>query len=315
MTYSFLLVNFNMWGLVERCIGEIIARAESDGNFEIIVADNSTDARFAAPDHVVRSEPRLRIVKIAENKGWVDALNRILPTASGQYVVIMHPDVTLDESCLGHLQHFLEQNPRAGVVSPDLVYPDGKPNTIRLKFPQISVEIRRLANIVGHILLKKRPFRDEVLWDHKSDVQADMVMSVMMMFRRETLRQIGEIDSRIWTYYANDWLCGRARQLGWTCHYLAAARAVHWERHSPTELYSNSVNSTYKRDPVPVSDRMCRDRFMFLRTFYSLPARLAFRVLTTMEYLIHLLAQLKPGRGHRVETIHKYAATIKAAWE
>jgi hypothetical protein len=227
----------------------------------------------------------------------------------------MHPDVTLADGCVGALRAFLERHPKAGVVGPELVYPDGKPNAIRLEFPRVSVELRRLANVACHIACNRRPLRDEVLWDHASDATADMVMSVLMMFRREALRQIGPIDPQLWTYYANDWLCGRARALGWTCHYVAAASATHWERYSPPGLYSDGSTSAYKRDPVPVSDRMCRDRFTFLRSFYPMHVRAAFRALATVENLVHLVAQLKPGRGAgRGRAVRKYAATIRAAW-
>lgn len=314
MTYTFLIVNFNMWGLVERCIQEIVAGLGGDESCEILIADNSTDARFQAPEGFADPSGHVRVVRISENRGWVHALNHILPMTTGQFVVIMHPDVTLAPGCLPTLRAFLDRHPRAGVVSPSLVYPDGKPNAIRLRFPQISVEARRLANIACHIVLKRRPLHDEDFWNHAQDAQADMVMSVLMMFRSEALLQVIPVEPRLWTYYANDWLCGKVRRLGWTCHYVAAARAVHWERYSPPGLYSDKVNSEYKRDPVPVSDRMCRDRFTFLRAFYPLPVRLLFRLLATAEYSIHLLAQLKPGRGRRGEAMRKYAATIKAAW-
>jgi GT2 family glycosyltransferase len=316
MVYSFLLVNFNMWGLVERCVREIRAHVGPETSFEIIIADNSTDPRFAAPEPsaAAESEVGLRILRITENKGWVDGLNRILPLARGQFVVIMHPDVTLKEACLDRLRCFIETHPQVGVASPDLVYPDGSPNAIRLRFPQIRVEVRRLVNIVSHILFRRHPLRDEVFWDHQSDASADMVMSVMMMFRRETLLKIGAIDPKLWTYYANDWLCGRVRQLGWTCAYVASAQAIHWERHSPATLYSDATSSAYKRDPVPVSDRMCRDRFTFLKSFYSFPICVMFRLLVTLEFLIHTLAQLRPGRINRKQTVLKYTSTIKAAW-
>jgi GT2 family glycosyltransferase len=314
MTYSFLLVNFNMWGLVERCVREIEANvAIAPGDYEILIADNSTDGRFRVPDDY--ANPAVRVTRITENRGWVDALNRILPRVVGRFVVVMHPDVTLAPACIPALRRFLESNPKAGVAAPDLVYPDGKPNAIRLRFPRVSVEARRLANIVCHIASGRRPLRDEIFWDRAGDVEADMVMSVLMMFRAQTLRAIGPVEPALWTYYANDWMCGRARQLGWTCHYVAAARATHWERYSPPDLYSAGDASEYKRDPVPVSDRMCRDRFTFLRSFYSTPSRGAFRILATAENLVHLAAQLKPGRkATRGDAVRKYAATIRAAW-
>ena len=313
MTYSFLLVNFNMWGLIQRCIREIESNISGANDaYEILIADNSTDKRFSVPDDFAR--PSVSVIRLAENRGWVDALNYVLPKASGRYVVIMHPDVTLAQGCLDTLRSFLDQHPKAGVVGPSLIYPDGKCTAIRLEFPRISVELRRLANIICHIISNRTTLRHEMLWDHQSDTLTDMVMSVLMMFRRETLTQIGPVHEGLWTYYANDWLCGRARALGWTCHYVAAARATHWERYSPPDLYSDASTSAYKRDPVPVSDRMCRDRFTFLREFYPPLSIAAFGALTTLENLVHLAAQLKPGRDNRSESLRQYAATIRAAW-
>jgi GT2 family glycosyltransferase len=312
MTYSFLLVNFNMWGLIERCIREIEGNIAGSYDYEILIADNSTDDRFSAPEHF--EHPAVSITRVAENRGWVDALNVVLTKARGRYVVIMHPDVTLADGCIDTLRSFLDLHPRAGVCGPSLVYPDGKCTAIRLEFPSLSVELRRVANMLCHIVCNRRPLRDEKLWDHQSDTAADMIMSVLMMFRRETLLQIGPVHPALWTYYANDWLCGRARAMGWTCHYVAAAQATHWERYSPPDLYSNASASAYKRDPVPVSDRMCRDRFTFLREFYPPLAIAAFGALTTLENLVHLAAQLKPGRANRRESVRRYAATIRAAW-
>ena len=61
---------------------------------------------------------------------------------------------------------------------------------------------------------------------------------------------------------------------------------------------------------------MCRDRFTFLREFYPASgSRAAFGALATLENLVHLAAQLKPGRGgNRKEVVRRYAATIRAAW-
>jgi hypothetical protein len=87
---------------------------------------------------------------------------------------------------------------------------------------------------------------------------------------------------------------------------------VHWERHADRRLYSES--SGYKRDPVPVSDRMCADRFTFLRAVHSQAKILVMRLLVAMEFSLHILAQFKPGQSDRRKKIHKFGATIKAAW-
>jgi GT2 family glycosyltransferase len=313
MTYSFLLVNFNMAGLLQRCLASI-ERECAGSAYETLVAENSTDPRFAVSEEMAARHPHLRLIRLEENRGFIDALNRLVPLAAGEFVVIMHPDVELEPGCLAALGAFLEAHPRAGVVGPDLVDPDGTPDVIRLRFPSVRGELRRVGNVLAHILLRRRPFRAEPRWDRRGDVRADMVMSVMMMFRRQALVDAGPVCPRLWTYYGNDWLCARLGQDGWTCHYVVGARAIHYERNADRRLYSDADCSSYKRSPVPVSDRMEADRLTFLRQFYSRPRLLAFRALLTVEYMVHILAQFKPGRPQRAQSIRKFGATIRAAW-
>jgi GT2 family glycosyltransferase len=139
-------------------------------------------------------------------------------------------------------------------------------------------------------------------------------MSVFMMFRRRVIERIAPILPDLWTYCGNDYLCERARRLGWRCYYLAAARAVHYERHSNRELYSSDASSAYKRSSTPVSDRMLRDKFRFLRDLYSWPHVAAFRVIATFEFAIHIAALLRQPRAQRREALAKYLATIHALW-
>ena len=314
VTYSFLFVNFNMWGLLEKCIHALFESLENDEPYEIVVADNSTDPAFAAPENCAGLYPQIKLLRLAENRGWVHALNQALPLAAGRFVIIMHPDVEVTPGCLARLRGFLEAHPRAGIVGPDLSYPDGTPNAIRTRFPTLGVELRRIVNILTHIVLKRKFIRDELLWNHERDARVDMVMSVLMMVRHEVLSAIGPIDERLWTYYANDWLCARAGKLGWTCHYVAGAKAIHYERHANQRLYSSAEASSYKRSSMPVSDRMFADKFIFLQQVAEPLRLLAFRLLATCEFLIHIAAQLKRPREERNVAILKLWATIRAVW-
>lgn len=312
--YSFLLVNFNMSGLLERCVASIEAQLDANADYEILIADNSTDERFRVADEFEERHAKARVSRLKENRGFVHALNRLIAVARGRYVVIMHPDVELNLNCLDELSAFLGRHPCAGVASPNLRNPDDTADEVRLRFPSVRQELRRLGNMLAHIVLRRRPFDGEPMWDRAADVRVDMVMSVMMMFRREALLAACPVDGRLWTYYANDWLCARLGQRGWSCHYIAAARAIHWERYADRRLYSDSETSSYKRSTVPVSDRMYADRFTFLRQFYSRPRVWVFRALVTLEFLVHILAQLKPGRRRRSEAIRRFGATIRVAW-
>jgi GT2 family glycosyltransferase len=232
------------------------------------------------------------VLTLPQNVGFVNALNEIIPLATGDRAIIMHLDVELLDGCIQALDDFMEAHPSAAVVSPDLYYPDGQPNKIRTQFPKVSLSLKRVLNKLLFITTRRKLSDDEVLWDHSSDVSVDMVMSVCMMFRKQVLQEIGRVDPRLFFYYSNDYLCGRARQLGWTCHYTRNARAIHFERFTPTEDYSGSDLMTYKKSTVAANPRMRADFFVFLSHFYSLHTRLAFRALAMTEDLIELLAHL-----------------------
>lgn len=190
MVYSFMLVNYNMSGLVECCIESIETEVGSD-TYEIIVADNSTDPMFRLADSFAELHKRVRLVRLSENRGWIDSLNAILPFATGDYVIIMHPDVTFGGGCLRTLRHFLEANQTAGIVSPNLYYPDGTENRLRLRFPGLRTELRRVLNVIPRAFLKRNAVADEIFWDRSTNSETDMVMSVCMMIRGSVLERVG----------------------------------------------------------------------------------------------------------------------------
>lgn len=309
--YSFLLVNYNMKGLIEQCIDSLAANLTCQNNYEIIVADNSTDDNFRIEQQFVHKHTNLTVIHIQKNEGWVAALNSILPKAGGDFIIIMHPDVVLCPGTLNALESFLINNDRAAIVAPNLYYPDGKENSIRVKFPSAWIECKRIINIVTHILLKRTFLTDELLWDHDKDITVDAVMSVCMMIRSDVLHKIGQIEPRLWTYYGNDYLCAKVNEMGMTCHYLSGVKAIHHERYSSKELYSSEAASDYKSTAMPVSARMEKDRLIFLETLYSPFHVLIFRFLSLIEYSIHLVAQLKAPAGQRVTNIRHILDTIR----
>ena len=122
--YSFLLVNYNMGKLVSLCTDRIAVEMGQE-NYEIVVADNSTDPQFRLGPDSFAADPRIRLVFLDHNRGLVDAVNRITHLARGEYVFIMHPDVEFVPGCADTLRRFLESTPHAGVASPNISSPDG----------------------------------------------------------------------------------------------------------------------------------------------------------------------------------------------
>jgi GT2 family glycosyltransferase len=309
MRFSFLTVNYNMGPLVKNLAKAIAQQLPDPASYEMIVADNSTDPAFRLNLEAFPPGSPIQIIPVAANESYVTVLNRILPLAKGERVVLMHPDVEAPEGCYQTLATFLDNNPKAGVVSPELTEPTPQQRGIFLHFPAVSTELRKCFNKLPQVLLRRKLFREDVFWDRKSETRTDMVSGIFMMFRREAIQGIGTINTRLVSYYYNDYLCARAGQLGWTCHYTPQTNIVHLGRYTPKELYSNQQLMEYKKDSAPADARTRADYLTFLSLFYPLWSRFTLRTLALFEDSFDLLLQLRRPK-QRKERINHLWRTI-----
>lgn len=314
MELTFLLVNFNMKGLIEKCLKSIYAQGLKEGSYEILIADNSTDPNFTIDSGFINEHPSVSMHRLKENLGWIHALNCLLPKAKGKVVFIMHPDIEFLPDCINRLKDFLEKNPKVGVVSPDIVYPDRSQTKIRTKFPTINSEFNRMVNILSSIVLKKHFLTDEIFWDHKNDVETDMVMSVCLVIRKDILSAISPIPLTLKVYYSNDYLSLRTKRLGGKIFYLKDAVIIHYERFSSDKLYSVKQDNAYKKTAVPIVDRMERDKYSFLKFLYPFFYLLIMRLVNSFEYLIHVVASVKQHKRFLNEASRMYFRAIFSIW-
>jgi len=305
-TLSVLLVNYNMAGQVVRCVQNICETLPANVSAEILVADNSSDPEFRLSP---RTLPGATLIE-CENRGWVDALNRLLPLATGDYCLVMHSDVELDDDCLNRLLNYMESHPRVAIASPDLHYPDGSPCRIRTQFPTLATEAAQTANHVTRAILRRSMFSEQPCWDRTADAQVDMIMSVCMVVRRDFLQRIGKVNSRLQTYYGNDCLCAKASQLGYSCSYVLAADAIHFERFTASEDFSQSPEMAYKTDAFSSLATMQSDYLVFLRELYPKRTVFSFRLLLLVQDVVLLAAQLKSFRS-RPGNIRNVTAAIR----
>lgn len=305
--YSIFLVNYNMRGLVERCIGMLHSHMARLGNYEILLADNSNDPQFAItnlPDDLRRNVTLFQLPGLT----YVQCLNHLTARSRGAWVLMMHPDVDLHTDCVARLTEFLEAHPNTGAVSPDLIYPTGECNRIRLRMPRVGIELRRLINTITNITIHRAFLASEALWQRReAAVQAETLMSVVMLIRRQMLANTGPIDERLKIYYSNDYLCARGSQSGWVYHYLREALATHYERYTATHLFSGANRMAYKTDPVPANPRMRSDYVSFLYLVMPWAKATALRLLALAQDLIGLTSQFRH--------YHQRRANIRAMWK
>jgi len=208
---------------------------------EIVIVDNaSTDGTT----DIVRSElAGARLIENASNAGFAAAANQGIRASSGEYVLLVNPDVSFGPGFAETLSSALESDPKAGSAAPKLVRPDG------------------MLDSAGLAMLKYRKAVDRGR-DRPDTGQYDAPCRVFgasgaaALYSRKALneaRVIGEyFDESFFSYKEDVDLAWRLNLLGWKCVYEPRAVGRHargWKASArkdvPKEIRRHSFKNHY----------------------------------------------------------------------
>jgi GT2 family glycosyltransferase len=263
---SVFIVNYNTRALLEQCLESII-ETKNGLSVEVFVADNNSTDGSAK---MVRARfPDVSLRRYPQNVGYTKAVNPLLHCASGQYCLLLHPDLQLLPNTLKEFVSFFESHPSAGILGGNLYYPDGSPNPCEILWPGLRNDLLCSAvRLVGKIPKGAALLRNynPMEWSHESTSQVPAVWNACMMVRREVFDQVGYFDENFFVWAA-DWdLCKRAADSGWNVYYLYPAKAIHHERQS-FSIDDDSIRDEvrYKVDGWYSAPGQIGDRYTFLR--------------------------------------------------
>jgi N-acetylglucosaminyl-diphospho-decaprenol L-rhamnosyltransferase len=215
---SVVVVTLNAQPYLEQCL-------ESVRGYETIVIDHgSTDGTL----ELVRERfPEARLVE-QENRGLAAGWNRGMREASGRWFLILNADAWVVGDAVGRLVEFGEKHPRAAVVGPRLVNPDGTLQRSVRGFPTVW----RLAT--EYLFLRKLAPRSRAVnafyaarFDHASVREAEFLMGACMLVRREAVDEVGPLDEDFFLFSEEtDWHF-RFRAAGWQVLFFPGAEVVH----------------------------------------------------------------------------------------
>ena len=213
-----VVVTFDALPWIERCL-------ESVAGTETVVVDNgSTDGTV---DVVRERFPSVRVVE-SENRGLCAGWNRGIASTSAEHVLVLNADAWLVEDALASLLDAARRHPRAAVVGPRMLNPDGTLQRSVRGWPTAW----RLAT--EYLYLRKLAPRSRALnaffgagFDHASEREVEWVMGACMLVRRAAFDEVGPFDERYFLFSEEvDWM-RRAADRGWTIVFTPNARCVH----------------------------------------------------------------------------------------
>jgi N-acetylglucosaminyl-diphospho-decaprenol L-rhamnosyltransferase len=161
-------------------------------------------------------------------RGFGANVNLGVAATTAELVCSVNPDAIPRPGAVDELRRFLEEQPRAGIAGPAMVYPDGTLQPSRRRFPTVlGTLVRRtpIRLVLDPYKLQRRHFHlDE---RPHAPVEADWMLGGFLMLRRAMLEELGGFDEGFFLYGEDIDLCYRAWRAGWSAWYVPGAVVEH----------------------------------------------------------------------------------------
>ncbi|MDX2168190.1 MAG: glycosyltransferase family 2 protein, partial [Deltaproteobacteria bacterium] len=220
---SAIVVNWNGREHLEVCLGSLLRQTLA--GIEIVLVDNgSTDGSL----DLVRARygDAVRVVALADNRGYAGGLNAGLRAARGRLLLPLNTDTEVAPDCCARLLAAADAHPTTGMFAPKI----------------LAFDDRGLIDNVGHLLYadglsrgRGRLERDRGQYD--ADEEIVLPSGCAVLLRRAMLRDVGVFDEALFAYCEDTDLGLRGRLAGWRCRAVPGAVVYH-KYSAATDAYS-----------------------------------------------------------------------------
>jgi GT2 family glycosyltransferase len=247
---SVIVVNKNTANLLVHCLGRIYS-SHLDVPPQVIVVDNgSTDDSVP---RVKRAFPLVKVIEAGRNLGFTAANNVAIREAHGDFLLLVNTDAMLEPDCARTLLDTLSQDPRAGMVGPQLLNQNGSPQTSYEAVPTLATETLN-RSLLKRLFPSRFPGKHRVV---SSAEPVEALIGAVMMIRRQALEQVNGFDENYFFFLEETDLAVTMRQRGWSVIHEPRARAVHLQG-ATAGLYQASARIEFYRS-----------RYTFFRKHYG----------------------------------------------
>jgi len=226
---SVVIVNWNG----SEFLGPLIRSISSCKPHRIVVVDNASTDRSR---EVLSGHPEVQVVWNTTNSGFGKGANQGFALCETPYILLLNADVEMLAGSMNRLQKFLEENPTAGVVAPQLMFPNGTIQRSCRSFPTLPKIFLYLSFLdrlfpTGYRLSKTM---------HERKGEVDQPMGAALLLRKKALDEVGPFDERFFMYMEDVDLLERIKSAGYKVFLLPEARMIHYAGGSSNQEWERS---------------------------------------------------------------------------
>lgn len=257
MQLSIVIINFNTFQLTCNCIASIQEKL-LDVKYEIILIDNASVE--CNPELFKEKFPFINLIKSPTNTGFTGGNNLGVAAAKGTYLLLLNSDTELINNAPKICLDYINQHKEVGMVSCQLLYPDGRIQENCRKFRTISWE---LLEVFPFYKLLPKAKREALMlhryFDHKSFADCDWVWGAYMLFPKNIIQQLPQkkLSDDFFMYCEDTLWCWNFKQLGYKIHFLQQAKIMH--------IHKGSVS---KDKWIKIRTTSIKNHAEFMKKFY-----------------------------------------------
>lgn len=230
---SVIVVNWNGKHLLKECL-ECLKAQSRRNSVEIIVVDNaSTDGSV---EYLEQLAPEVKVVRLAENKGFAGGNLEGLKVATGVYVALLNNDARPDVQWLEELTDAMEEEPAVGICASRIVlqsHPD------RLDSASDGCVTS------GHGFKRGHGEASAIYMERGYVFGASAAAA---LYRKSMIEDIGFLDEDFFLNCEDTDLNFRAQLMGWKCLYVPSAVVLHQVSTSVRALSDVAVYYSARND-------------------------------------------------------------------
>jgi len=257
-TVSIIFPNFNGGQEPLECLDSIAKLAYPKSKIEVLVIDNnSTDG---SPQSIIKLFPWVKLIRLKENVGFIQAVNHGIHQAKGAYIFIGNDDLVFSPASLGVLINYIEKNKDVGALGGKVYYKN---------FPQeIASAGYMFDSWTGHIYCAQNSEKLK---------EVDWIQGCALLTTKLVIKKVGLFDEGFgFIYFEDTDFCFRVRQQGFKVTYLPTVEFWHgntttMNKNKPRkyyEWYKNKFRFMLKH--LPLINICC---IFFIQGFLVIPYR------------------------------------------
>lgn len=241
-TVTGCIVTYNNIRTIDEAIRSLLRCTACD--FRLYIVDNgSTDGTV---QYIRDNFPGVTLIESGSNIGFGAGHNLIMDRLDSDYHAIINPDIIIKDDIISKMAEYLDVHPETGMLSPEIRFPDGRPQILGKKIPQPKYLVAsRLRGSEPSKLLSEYAMLDK---DMSSPTRIQNATGCFMFIRTSLFKEIGGFDKRYFMYFEDCDLTRAVNKVSEVLYFPYATVYHEWGRESKKNfrLKLVQINSMFK---------------------------------------------------------------------